>query len=65
MDEKYLKQVELVVKVLNHIEKENCFDHGFSADGSALRWMRFPNGFGYVQNPKTLRRVQQFADSHR
>ena len=25
MDEKYLKQVELVVKVLNHIEKENCF----------------------------------------
>ena len=25
MNEKYLKQVELVVKVLNHIEKENCF----------------------------------------
>ena len=25
MDEKYLKQVELVVKVLNHIEKENSF----------------------------------------
>ena len=25
MDEKYLKQVELVVKVLNHVAKEDCF----------------------------------------
>ncbi len=25
MDEKYLKQVELVVKVLNNVAKEDCF----------------------------------------